>query len=108
MELNLEKQESSVELKFEAEVVEVDEEIESQHLKTHKLLTSNKNNLKDSDKAVVFCITVDGSKHAENAFDVVTKEFFNDNSRMVLIHVYNEKQNENFNYKNKKETVVSN
>ncbi len=67
----------------------------------------NTQGLVNDGSSLLFCISVDGSDHSDNAFDVVTREFLSAESKMVLIHVFNNKYNDSYNYRNRKETVIS-
>lgn len=65
------------------------------------------NLLQKEDNQLLFCISVDGSKHAENSFNVITQEFLGKN-KMLIVYIYNDKMNHLFNYGNKKETILDN
>jgi hypothetical protein len=80
---------------------------DSLKISTQKITESKKLIIKDEDQ-VLFCISVDGSQHSEMAFDVTTQEFLNKASKLLVIHVYNEKMNHLYNYNNKKDTVIQN
>lgn len=60
----------------------------------------------ESDTSPLFCISVDGSTHADLAFDIVTREFSKIPSRMMGVYIYNSKLNDQFNYANKKENII--
>lgn len=60
----------------------------------------------DTDTSPLFCISLDGSTHADSAFDVVTQEFARTPSRLIAMYVFNSKLNDQFNYANKKENVL--
>lgn len=101
------RQPTEEELNYEAEIVELNpgkDENSGPEIKTKKLTPSTTSLPQEGQ--LLFCISVDGSVHSELAFDVVTKEFFAQNSKMMVVHVYNEKMNSNYNYNNRKETVI--
>lgn len=60
----------------------------------------------ESDTSPLFCISVDGSIHADLAFDVVTQDFPLNSARMLAIYIYDSKLNDQFNFDNKKENVI--
>jgi hypothetical protein len=75
-------------------------------VRTQKI-ASNKNLQYVVDpSAKLFCISVDGSKHSESAFNLISGEFLGLKSTMLVIHIYNEKKNHEFNHQNKKETII--
>jgi hypothetical protein len=80
--------------------------IGKKEVRTQKI-SSNKNlHFVVDPSAKVFCISVDGSKHSESAFNLISGDFLGLKSTMLVIHIYNEKKNEEFNHKNKKDTII--
>jgi len=61
--------------------------------------------IKDENE-LLFCISVDGSKHSDFAFDMITENFFFSNTKLLCVHVFNSKIDMNLNYSNKKSTVL--
>jgi len=61
--------------------------------------------IKDESE-LLFCISVDGSKHSDFAFDMVTENFFFSNTKLLCVHVFNSKLDTQLNYNNKKVTVL--
>jgi hypothetical protein len=60
---------------------------------------------------ILLCLSVDGSESSDHAFDLFYKEClgdFKNNVKILIMHVYNEALDENYNYRNKKKTVISN
>jgi hypothetical protein len=55
----------------------------------------------------LICVSVDGSDHSDLAFDLVTKEFLGSDSKLLLMYISNSKYDDTFNYRNKKQTIVS-
>jgi hypothetical protein len=55
----------------------------------------------------LICVSVDGSDHSDLAFDLVTKEFLGSDSKILLMYICNSKYDDTFNYRNKKQTIVS-
>lgn len=61
--------------------------------------------IEESD--TLFCISVDGSVHSEYAFDMIASDFLNTTSKLLVVHIFNSKMDDLYNYNNKKETIVS-
>jgi hypothetical protein len=59
-----------------------------------------------SEDDILFCISVDGSEHSEYAFELVAKDFINNLSKLLVVHIYSSKMDHLFNYSNKKDTVI--
>jgi hypothetical protein len=60
---------------------------------------------------ILLCLSVDGSESSDHAFDMFYKECLGDfthNRKMLIMHVYNNDLDENYNYRNKKKTVIAN
>jgi hypothetical protein len=60
---------------------------------------------------ILLCLSVDGSDSSDHAFDMFYKECmgdFKNHFKMLVMHVYNDALDENYNYRNKKKTVISN
>lgn len=55
----------------------------------------------------LYCVCVDGSKHSNYGFELVVHHFLKPEERLLLVHIFNEKLDEQYNYENKKETVLS-
>src|SRR5690349_5935501 len=95
--LSLKKEYSNVELAYEAELIDVS----AQNSEKNKMKLQKKDSgnilLKDSNDTIIFCISIDGSKHSDYAFDIITEEFFNQNSKMAVVHVYSDKNNDQYN-----------
>jgi hypothetical protein len=58
------------------------------------------------DGELLFCIDVDGSKHSDFAFEMVTENFLFPYTKLLCIYVYNSKLDSILNYNNKKTTVL--
>ena len=58
------------------------------------------------DQDVLFCCSVDGSIHSDYAFDMITDNFFNSNSKLLCVHVFYSKLDTHFNYNNRKNTIL--
>jgi len=58
------------------------------------------------DGELLFCISVDGSKHSDFAFEMVTENFLFPYSKLLVLHVFNSKLDPIVNYNNKKTTVL--
>lgn len=65
-------------------------------------------NFRFFDYETLFCISVDGSEHSENAFDIITKEFLSNiiHSKILIMHIYSSQLDSNYNHRNKKDTVI--
>jgi hypothetical protein len=63
--------------------------------------------IRGNDTTNLFCVSVDGSDHSDRAFEIVTEEFYNVGSKLLAMHVSNPDQDHEYNYKNKKETVMN-
>ena len=59
-----------------------------------------------SDQELLFCCSVDGSKHSDYAFDLVAENFMFPNSKLLCIYVFYSKLDSVLNYDNKKATVL--
>jgi hypothetical protein len=66
--------------------------------------------IKENEDTNLFFISVDGSQHSEVALEVTTEDFFKSkiNSKLVVMHIYNDKMDHIYNFRNKKETVIEN
>jgi hypothetical protein len=64
--------------------------------------------INDGETPNLFCLSVDGSPDSEFALSIISTEFLAKQSKLLLVHIYNEKKDDQFNYKFKKETVISN
>jgi hypothetical protein len=58
------------------------------------------------DGEILFCVSVDGSKHSDFAFQLVTENFFFPYVKLLCIHIFNSKLDNILNYSNKKATVL--
>ena len=63
---------------------------------------------KKTFEEINFCISVDGSQHSEQAFEIVTEDLMKKHDKLIIIHIYNTQMDERYNYANKKETVIEN
>lgn len=55
-----------------------------------------------------FAICIDGSDHAEGAFNIVRYNFLTKPDFLLCVYIFNSKKDNDFNYKNKKETIINN
>ena len=60
-----------------------------------------------NDEENLYCVCVDGSKHSEYSFDFVAHYLLKPDERLLLIHIFNDKLDDIYNYENKKATVIS-
>lgn len=58
------------------------------------------------ENGLLFSLSVDGSEHTKFAFDILINEFIQGN-KLELVYIYNSKQDSEYNYRNRKETVTS-
>ena len=63
--------------------------------------------MKDLALTNLFCMSIDGSNHSEVAVNIVTTEFLKEKSKILLVHIFNEKLDDSLNYKYKKDTVLN-
>jgi hypothetical protein len=100
---------NEIEFPKTAEIVKLpSNESINQKLETKKIDSNSKViEIKEHEDVLLFFISVDGSQHSEVALDVVTEEFFKKDSKLVVMHIYNNKWDHIYNYRNKKETVMS-
>jgi len=55
----------------------------------------------------IFCLSVDGSIHSEQAFEIVTDDFLKkETDKMLIIHIFNSSMDEYYNFRNKKDTII--
>ena len=56
----------------------------------------------------IICLAVDGSQTSKDAFEIILKEFLNRNHNSVLIcpHIYNNTQDEKYNWRFQKANVI--
>ena len=80
----------------------------NREMRATKVASNTKLQIVSDANATLFCISVDGSSHSDTAFNIVSEEFLKLSSSMLVVHIYNEKYNEHFNWRNKKETIVEN
>jgi len=59
-----------------------------------------------NDQEILFCISVDGSKHSDYAFDMITENFWWPNTKLLCLYVFYSKIDFALNYSNKKATVL--
>jgi hypothetical protein len=60
---------------------------------------------------ICLCLSVDGSESSDQAFDMFYNEYLSDqksNFKILIMHVFNDALDEKYNYRNKKQTVISN
>lgn len=102
-------QKSEVEFPNTAEIVKITSNESLNHKLETKKIDSNSKviEIKENEDVLLFFISVDGSQHSEMALDIVTEEFFKKDSKLVVMHIYNNKWDHIYNYRNKKETVMS-
>jgi hypothetical protein len=55
---------------------------------------------------VTYCLSVDGSQHCSFAFDILVRDLFTKASSVLMIYIYHSNLNKEFNYQNRKETVI--
>jgi len=63
---------------------------------------------KSNLKGRVYTICIDGSEHAEGAFNIVKNNFLTKDDSLIAIYIYNSKKDDYYNYRNKKETIIQN
>lgn len=54
----------------------------------------------------VFCLSVDGSIHSEYATELALKDFLKPKDKLLIVHIYNGQLDKNFNFRNKKSTII--
>jgi hypothetical protein len=77
------------------------------HLKEGEI-TKKEAQIKLTQHETLFCISVDGSEHSEHAFNLVTKEFLPNicHSKVLIMHVYNSQLDNNYNFRNQRDTII--
>ena len=57
----------------------------------------------------VFCLSIDGSAHSETAYDIVTEDFLRkETDKLLIVHIYNSSMDENYNFRNRMDTITQN
>lgn len=74
-------------------------------LKIMEYIQQQKNfELKGND--TLFCVCVDGAENSEFAFEITIKDLLKESDKLFVVHIFNSKMDEYFNFRNRKDTIV--
>jgi hypothetical protein len=93
-------------------IIEKEKEIEiKKEIKKEKLNEKNIEKEIENENNRLFTLCIDGSLHTEKAYNLIIENFLflrkNKEDHLLLIYIYDTQKDNNYNYRNKKETIIS-